>query len=141
MTFVSRERRNTAIRALAIGVALPFGASQLAAQYPLSPSPVVNINRVQSKPHFSGYVSVRGVRSNDSTTLSVNRGRVTVVTAPLPYLAVRLQGDVSGRLRSDGTTSSFTLTDAYIELAPPSPSRSPSISASPSPSRRPTSWL
>jgi hypothetical protein len=36
---------------------------------------------------------------------------------------VRLQGDfstgVSGRLRSDSTTTGFSLTDAYVELAPP----------------------
>ncbi len=91
--------------------------------HPVAPSPVFELATLGTAPAFGGYVSVRGTRRNDSLGAQVNRGRLTMLVAPRPFLGIRMQGDLSsgqlGRLRDDGTTSGFTLTDAYVELAPP----------------------
>jgi hypothetical protein len=93
------------------------------AQYPLVPSPVLDIHTLEPKPRLGGYISIRGTERNDSTGFIINRGRLTVMTAPRSFLAVRIQGDFSGqqsgRLRTDSTVAGFTLTDAYVQLSPP----------------------
>jgi Phosphate-selective porin O and P len=93
------------------------------AQYPLVPSPVLDIRTLKPTPRLGGYISVRGTERNDSTGFIINRARLTVMAAPRSFLAVRVQGDFSGqqsgRLRTDSTVSGFTLTDAYVQLSPP----------------------
>ena len=96
-------------------------AAPLEAQYPLEPSPVLSLGRLSREVDLGGYLSVREVVRNDSSTFAINRARVTVQTAPLPYLALRLQGDLSavGRTASDSSVPAFVLTDAYAQLVPP----------------------
>jgi hypothetical protein len=93
------------------------------AQYPLVPSPVLDVRTLGPTPAISGYLSVRGTERNDSTGFVINRGRLTAMAAPRSFLAVRIQGDFSGqqsgRLRTDSTVAGFTLTDAYVQLSPP----------------------
>jgi hypothetical protein len=96
--------------------------------YPLTPSPVLDMRLFPASPALSGYLSERTTRRNDSTGFVLNRARITVQAGPRPFLGIKLQGDFSGaqtgRLRSDSTTSGFTLTDAYVELVPP-PEKAP----------------
>lgn len=77
-----------------------------------------------STPALSGYVSVRMTHTDGATGFLLNRGRLTVQVGPKPFFGIKIQGDFSGaqtgRLRSDSTVAGFTLTDAYVELAPPS---------------------
>lgn len=74
-------------------------------------------------PALSGYVSGRVTHTDDATRFLLNRGRLTVQVGPKPFFGVKIQGDLSGaqtgKLRSDSTVAGFSLTDAYVELAPP----------------------
>jgi hypothetical protein len=94
------------------------GAPPLAAQYPLAPTPVLDLSALSPEPRFSGYVSVRQTWRDDTSTFLVNRARVTVATRPLRYAAVRIQADLSaiGQLRGD-TIPPISLTDAYVQLS------------------------
>jgi hypothetical protein len=115
---LSRVRR--AVLAAVLLLAVPAAA---AAQYPLVPSPVIPLGTVSSSIKLSGYVSIRDTKHGDSTSFAVNRARLTAMIAPLPFLAVRVQGDFSsaqtGKVSSDSSVHGFELTDAYVELAPP----------------------
>jgi hypothetical protein len=94
------------------------GISPLAAQYPLAPTPVLDLSALSPEPRFSGYVAVRQTWRDDTSTFVVNRARVTVMTRPLAYAAVRLQTDFSaiGQSRGD-TIPAISLTDAYVQLS------------------------
>ena len=110
-----------AILALA---ALQLASAPVAAQsspvptYPLAPSPVLDARTLTPGPAFSGYLSVRQTRRNDSTVNAVNRARLTVMGMPYPGIAYRLQADFSaiGRLQRDSTVPATVLTDAYVQL-------------------------
>lgn len=86
--------------------------------YPLVPSPVLDVGRLAPALAFSGYLSVRETRRNDSTAFSLNRARLTVMAAPCPYLAFRLQAELSsaGRVARDSSVTSTVLTDGYVQL-------------------------
>lgn len=89
--------------------------------YPVAPSAVIDTRRLAPAPAWSGYVAARQTRRNDSTQFAVNRARLTVVAAPRPYLALRIQGDLSnvGRVARDSSVAASLLTDAFVQLAPP----------------------
>lgn len=93
--------------------------------YPVAPSSVIDTRRLTSSPSWSGYVAVRQTRRNDSTLFAISRARLTVMAAPRPYLAVRIQGDFSnvGRVSRDSSVAAAVLTDAFVQLAPPATSR------------------
>jgi hypothetical protein len=86
--------------------------------YPLAPSPVLDPHVLTPGPGFSGYVSVRETRRNDSTVNAVNRARLTVMGMPYAGIAYRLQADFSavGRLQRDSSVAATVLTDAYVQL-------------------------
>ena len=96
------------------------------AQYPLTPSPLLDARKLSPTPSLSGYISVREMLRHDTATFMLNQGRLTTAIAPLPYLAIRLQVDfssgTSGKVSSDGSVRGFSLADAYVQLAP-SPAR------------------
>lgn len=110
---MSSRRLFTLACSLAIG-----GVHPLAAQYPLAPTPVLDLSALSPEPRFSGYVSVRQTWRDDTSTFVVNRARVTMQTRPLPYAAVRIQTDLSavGQSRGD-TIPPVSLTDAYVQLS------------------------
>ena len=120
-TLLRRRRSVAHVWGCATAVTVLAAAAPLGAQYPLAPSPVLDMSRLSNDIRISGYLSVREALRNDSSTFSVNRARVTVQTAPVPFLAVRLQGDLSaiGRIGSDSSVPGFSLTDAYAQLVPP----------------------
>jgi hypothetical protein len=93
-------------------------AAPLRAQYPLAPTPVLDLSLLSSEPRFSGYVSVRETWRDDTSTFVINRARITVQTRPLPYAAVRIQTDFSaiGQARGD-TIPPVALTDAYVQIS------------------------
>lgn len=90
----------------------------LAAQYPLAPTPVLDLSVLSPEPRFSGYVSVRQTWRDDTSTFVINRARVGVTTRPLAYAAVRIQADFSaiGQSRGD-TIPPIALSDAYVQLS------------------------
>lgn len=97
-----------------------FGAAPLAAQYPVAPSPVLALRSIPREPAFSGYVSVRTTLRDDTATIIVNRARITVQARPVPFAALRMQGDFSAVGRTSGdTVPAFALTDAYVQFIPP----------------------
>lgn len=114
-----RVRRAMVVAASAF-VLVPAAA---AAQYPLVPTPVIPLGTLSSSIKLGGYVSIRDTKHGDSTSFAINRARLTAMISPLPFLAVRVQGDFAsaqtGRLSSDSSVHGFELTDAYVELAPP----------------------
>jgi phosphate-selective porin len=78
---------------------------------------VLDVSPMERGPALSGYVAVRATRRSDSTTFAIARARVTFQMRPLPYAAVRVQGEFANRLR-DTSTAAFALTDAYLQLTP-----------------------
>ncbi|MGI9075792.1 MAG: hypothetical protein ACR2G6_00510 [Gemmatimonadaceae bacterium] len=101
-----------------------FCAAPLAAQYPLAPSPVLNLRTMPREAKLSGYASVRTTLRDDTATTTVNRARVTVQALPVPFAALRIQGDFSAAGRTSGdTVPAFSLTDAYVQIAPPDSGR------------------
>lgn len=101
-----------------------LGASSLAAQYPLAPSPVLDLTTLAPELRLSGYVSVRGTVRSDTLTFIVNRARVTAMLRPAPVAALRVQVDFTATGRSSGdTVPAIVLTDAYIQVQPPDGSR------------------
>jgi hypothetical protein len=94
------------------------GVHLIAAQYPLAPTPVLDLSTLSREPRFSGYVSVRQTWRDDTSTFVINRARLTVMARPLPYAAVRIQTDFSavGQSRGD-TIPPISLTDAYVQLS------------------------
>ena len=94
-------------------------ATPLIAQYPLAPTPVLDLSLLSAEPRFSGYVSIRETWRHDTSTFIINRARITVQTRPLSYAAVRIQTDLSaiGQSRGD-TIPPIGLTDAFIQISP-----------------------
>jgi len=109
-------------RSVCLGVVSGIlGASSLAAQYPLAPSPVLDLHSLTPDVRLGGYVSVRATERRDTVTFIVNRARVTAMTKPVPYAALRIQVDFTATGRSSGdTVPAIVLTDAYVQLEPPS---------------------
>lgn len=91
--------------------------------YPVSPTTNIDMSGLTRTPQLSGYIAARGDRLDGETGFSIYLARLAIVTAPKPFLAVRVQADFSsgqtGRLRSDSTLSGFSLTDAYVQLVLP----------------------
>ncbi|HET7459128.1 MAG TPA: porin [Gemmatimonadaceae bacterium] len=96
-----------------------------ASAYPVAPSSVLELRHLGTSPAWSGYLAARQTRRNDSTLLAVSRARVTIMAAPRPYLALRIQGDLSnvGRVSRDSSVAAALLTDAFIQLTPSPASR------------------
>jgi hypothetical protein len=93
-------------------------ATRLDAQYPLAPTPVLDLSILSREPRFSGYVSVRETWRHDTSTFVINRARVTVQTRPLAYAAVRIQTDFSAISQARGDTiPPIALTDAYVQIS------------------------
>ena len=97
-------------------------AAPLAAQYPLAPSPVLDLHALTHDLRFGGYVSARATVRRDTVTFVVNRARLTVHVSPAPFAALRLQVDDAATGRASGdTVPAIVLTDAYVQLVPPEP--------------------
>jgi len=90
------------------------------AQYPLAPSPVLDLHTLTRELRLSGYVSARETLRRDTLTAVINRARLTAQVLPAPFAAIRVQADfaATGFARAD-TLPAILLTDAYIELVPP----------------------
>jgi len=90
------------------------------AQYPLAPSPVLDLHTLTRELRLSGYVSARETLRRDTLTAVINRARLTAQVLPAPFAAIRVQADfaATGLARAD-TVPAILLTDAYIELVPP----------------------
>jgi Phosphate-selective porin O and P len=104
-----------------VGLACSFvisSVSSLPAQYPLAPTPVLDLSSLSHEPRFSGYVSVRQTWRDDTSTFVINRARVGVQVRALAYAAVRIQADLAavGQSRGD-TVPPISLTDAYVQLS------------------------
>jgi len=104
-------------------------AAPAAAQYPVAPSPVLDVGRLPTALSFSGYVAARETRRQDSTTFSISRIRITAQAHPLPFLAIRVQGGVSnnGIGSSSPTVGTFAFSDAYLQLVPTDTTRFQSL--------------
>ena len=91
-----------------------------ASQYPLAPSPVLDLRTLTHELRFGGYVSARQTWRRDTLTSIINRARLTAQVLPAPFAALRVQADfaATGFSRAD-TVPAILLTDAYIELVPP----------------------
>src|SRR5438552_2890542 len=91
-----------------------------ASQYPLAPSPVLDLRTLTHELRLAGYVSARQTWRRDTLTSIINRARLTAQVMPAPFAALRVQADfaATGFARAD-TVPAILLTDAYIELAPP----------------------
>lgn len=96
-------------------------APPLAAQYPVAPSPVLDVSRIGPGVTLSGYFAARQTRRHDSTTFSISRIRLTAEARPMPFLAVRVQGGISnnGIGNSSSSVGTFAFSDAYVQLTPP----------------------
>jgi len=96
-------------------------APELRAQYPLAPSPTLDVSSMSPEVKLGGYIAVRSTHRNDSTTTIVNRARVTVTARPHERVGLRVQGDLAarGRAADDSSVAAFALTDAYVTLVPP----------------------
>lgn len=103
---------------LTAGVVLVVQAA--ATQYPLAPSPVLDLRAMTRELWLGGYVSARQTLRRDTLTFIVNRARVTAHVMPAPFAALRLQVDftATGLARGD-TVPAIVLTDAYVQLVPP----------------------
>lgn len=99
---------------------LALAAQTLAAQYPLAPSPVLDVRTLTHELRLGGYVSVRETLRRDTLTFIVNRARLTGHVLPAPFAALRVQVDFTstGLTRAD-TVPAIVLTDAYIQIVPP----------------------
>jgi len=89
-------------------------------QYPLAPSPVLDMRTLARELRLSGYFSARETLRRDTLTSIVNRARLTAQVLPAPFAALRVQADfaATGFARAD-TVPAIVLTDAYVELVPP----------------------
>lgn len=99
-------------------VLLGFAAApSLPGQYPLTPSPVLDVGAMPAEPRLSGYISVRQTWRADTGTFAVNRARMTLQVRPIPWTAMRLQTDFAAIGRTNGdTVAAFVLTDAYVQF-------------------------
>jgi hypothetical protein len=97
-----------------------LAASPLAAQYALTPSPVLDFARLSASLRLAGYGAIRQTLRSDTSTFSVSRARLTAEAQPLSIAALRVQTDFAAVGRTAGDTiPSFALTDAYIQISPP----------------------
>ena len=98
-------------------------ASPARSQYPVAPTPVINMGSLTPEPRFSGYVSLRETLRSDTGTLTINRARLAVQALPASFAAVRLQADFAALGRTTGangdTVPAIQITDAFIQLALP----------------------
>lgn len=117
-----RTRLDVALAALVVA-AFPLAARPAAAQYPLAPSPVLPVQPGARGPTLGGYLSVRETLRHDSSDVAINRARLTAIAAPLPYLALEVQGELSSsasaHVGSDSSVHGFELTNAYVQLTLP----------------------
>jgi hypothetical protein len=106
--------------ARAVLVATTCAPATLVAQYPIAPSPPLDVARLGATLRIGGYGAVRATRRSDTTTFSVVRGRVTADAQPVAFAAVRVQADLAATGRTTGdTVPPFVLTDAFVQLSPP----------------------
>ena len=100
-----------------------MAAAPLHAQYPVAPTPVVNMGSLTREPKLSGYVSLREAVRSDTATFTINRARLAVQALPAPFAAVRLQADFAALGRTTGangdTIPAIQITDAFIQLGIP----------------------
>ena len=103
-----------------VTAALLLVVQTVGAQYPLAPSPVLDLRTLTHDLRLSGYVSARETLRRDTLTAVINRARLTAQVLPAPFAAIRVQADfaATGFARAD-TVPAILLTDAYIELVPP----------------------
>ena len=95
------------------------GANASEAQYPLTPSPLLD-PRLNGDIRLSGYVSVRETIRRDSSTFALNQARLTLTAEVTDFATVKLQGNLAALGRATGDTiPGFVVTDAYVQLAPP----------------------
>ena len=96
------------------------GANASEAQYPLTPSPLLNPRLLDGDIRLSGYVSVRETIRRDSSTFTINQARLTLTARATDFATVKLQGNLAALGRATGDTiPGFVVTDAYVQLAPP----------------------
>jgi phosphate-selective porin O/P len=108
---------NSAAVLLVVAACVPAAAL---AQYPLIPSPAMDVAKVSDTPILSGYGAARQTLRADTNTFSVTRARFTMQTQPGRLVSLRLQADFAALDSSTGRTEpSFALTDAYVQLSPP----------------------
>ena len=105
---------------LAVGAVF---APSLRAQYPVAPTPVINMGSLTREPKFSGYVSLRETVRSDTGAFTIHRARLGVQALPAPFAAVRLQADFAALGRTTGasgdTIPAIQITDAFIQLGVP----------------------
>lgn len=114
------DLRHLLLRTSLIVIAFVTGAKASRAQYPLTPSPVLDPRLLDGNLRLSGYLSVRETIRRDSSTFSINQARITVTAAPTRFAMVKVQGNLAALGRSSGDTiPGFVVSDAYAQLAPP----------------------
>ncbi|GAC1516633.1 MAG: hypothetical protein NVS1B4_12620 [Gemmatimonadaceae bacterium] len=100
--------------------ALSLIATRGSAQYPVIATPVLSLSGYSTTPKLAGYVSVRETVQRDTATMTVNHARLGLVALPLPYVAVKLQGDFAAVGRTVGdTVPAMVLTDAFLQFTLP----------------------
>src|SRR5687767_12659124 len=119
---LGRPRPSSTISAAAVLMGLGI-AAPARAQYPVAPTPVINLGALTREPRFSGYVSVRETYRSDTATFIINRARMAVQAAPAPFVGVRLQVDFAALGRTTGSSGdsipAIQLTDAFVQLGLP----------------------
>ena len=98
-------------------------AGPAAAQYPVAPTPVINIGGLEREPRLSGYISMRETLRSDTSTFTINRARMAVQAAPAPFVGLRLQVDFAAVGRTTGENGdmipAIQVTDAFVQLGMP----------------------
>ena len=117
----TRSRRCALSLIAALGGALT--ADPAAAQYPVAPTPVLNLGSTTREPKLSGYISLRETVRSDTATFIINRARLGVQALPASFVAVRLQADFAAVGRTTGTSGdtvpAMQITDAFVQLGLP----------------------
>ncbi|GAC1694025.1 MAG: hypothetical protein NVS9B3_12260 [Gemmatimonadaceae bacterium] len=100
--------------------ALTLGAARGSAQYPVVASPVLSLDGLTATPKIAGYVSMRADLRGDSATMRIGHARLGAIALPLPYIAVKIQGELAAIGRATGdTVPPIILTDAFVQLTLP----------------------
>lgn len=99
---------------------VPLLGATARAQYPLAPSAVIDPATVAPGVRVGGFLIVRHTQHRDSATSVIRNARIGILARPLPFVVVKVQGDLAnaGRLSSDSSVAAFELTDAFVQLAP-----------------------
>ena len=117
----TRSRRCAA--SLIPALCIAFAAEAAAAQYPVAPTPVLNLGSMTREAKLSGYISVRETLRSDTATFIINRARLGAQALPASFIAVRLQADFAAVGRTTGTSGdtipAIQVTDAFVQLGPP----------------------